>query len=204
MIQPTHIAEFIVAEMYNRSTSVRHLFAEQLAGLISLPESSTAVPNLQLATCGPYQFDGAHKIDIAILDTTTFSCIPCEAKLGNDRLRKSEFEKRFLGPCGTSHRNTQITGNMIAILDRTLPDHCLNSSIVACRDGKEYQVTHFWVLVMREVILDSWRKFGAPKFSSACIPVSFEAIVESFGGKLPFNLLVSELVNFDYYEKWMA
>ncbi len=34
--------------------------------------------------------------------------------------------------------------------------------------------------------------------------VSFEAIVESLGGKLPFNSLVSGLVNFDYYEKWMV
>lgn len=203
MIQPTHIAELIVAEMYNRSTAVRQLFAKQLARLISLPESTTAIPNLQLASCGPYQFDGAHKIDIAILDSTTLSCIPCEAKLGNDRLGKSEFEKRFLRPCGRSHGNRRITGSMIAILDRKLPDQCLNSSVLVSHEGNKYQVVPIWVLIVRESILNSWAKNGVPALSSTCITVSFETIVDSFGGKVPFNSLVGGLVNFDYYEKWI-
>ncbi|OGP53558.1 MAG: hypothetical protein A2162_01805 [Deltaproteobacteria bacterium RBG_13_52_11b] len=203
MIKPTHIAEFIVAEMFNRSTAVRHFFAKQLSGLISLPESPTAVPNLQLATCGPYKFDGAHKIDTAILDDTTLSCIPCEAKFGNDRLGKLEFEKRFLRPCGMSHGNTRITGNMIAILDRKLPNQCLNSSVLVNHKGNEYQVVPRWVLILRESILDSWAKNGVPGLSSACITVSFETIVDLFEGKAPFNSLVAELVNFNYYEEWI-
>ena len=203
MIQLTHIAEFIVAEMYNRSPAVRQLFAEQLLRLNSVPESTTAIPNLQLGSCGSYQFDGAHKIDIAILDRTTSSCIPCEAKLGNDRLGKSEFEKRFLKPCSTSHGNRRINGSMIAILDGKLPDQCSNSSILVSHEGNEYQVVPIWVLIVRERILNSWAKNGMPALSSSCIRVSFEAIVDSFGGRVPFNSLVTELVHFDYYEKWI-
>ncbi len=91
MIKLTHIAEYLIAEIYNRSPEVRVLFGEQLKRLISIPDGSTAVANLQLATCGRFRFDGAHNIDIGILDKAGSSCIPCEAKLGNDRLGKTQF-----------------------------------------------------------------------------------------------------------------
>lgn len=204
MIQLTHIAEFIIAEMYNRSPEVRRFIAEQLSSSISLPDRSTAVPNLQLATCRPFKFDGAHKIDVAILDKATLSCIPCEAKLGNDRLRKAEFEKRFLRLCLTSHKNTRITGSMIGILERKLPSPCLNSPVLVSHEGKDYHVTSSWVLIVRKAILDTWTKYGVPSVTSACIPVSFEAIVDSLGGKMPFNSLVGDMVNFDYHEAWMV
>lgn len=204
MIQPTHIAEFLIAEIYNRSPEVRAVFAEQLSSSMSPPEGPTAVPNLQLTTCGPFRFDGAHKIDIAILDKATSFCIPCEAKLGNDRLGKTEFENRFLELCRTSHNNTRITGSMIGILERKLPNPCLNSPVLVCHEGKDYQVTLPWVLIVRKAILDSWKNFGVPSLSYTGIPVSFEAIVESFGGKTPFNSLVGELVSFDYYETWIV
>jgi hypothetical protein len=42
-----------------------------------------------------------------------------------------------------------------------------------------------------------------PALSSICIMVSFERIVDSFGGRIPFNSLVTELVHLDYYEKWI-
>jgi hypothetical protein len=202
MIKPTHIAEYLIAEMYNRSPEVRALFAEQLGRTISLPDGSIAIPNLQLTACNPFRFDGAHKIDIAILDKATFSCIPCEAKLGNDRLGKTEFEKRFLGSCPTSQKNTRIAGSMIAILERKLPSPCLNSPVLVSHEGRDYRVTSPWVLILRKAVYDSWAKYGAPLLSPACIHISFEAIVEALGGKAPFNSLVCELVNFDYYETW--
>jgi len=202
MIEPTHIAEYLIAEIYNRSPEVRALFAEQLNSMISLPDGTTAVPNLQLATCGRFRFDGAHKIDIAILDKAAFSCIPCEAKLGNDRLGKTEFEKRFLGSCVTSHKNTRIAGSMIAILERKLPSPCLNSPVLVSHEGRDYRVTSLWVLILRKSIHDSWKRYGVPSLSPACIHVPFEAIVDALGGKTPFNSLVGELVSFDYYEIW--
>jgi len=202
MIEPTHIAEYLIAGMYNRSPGVRALFAEQLGRTIPFPDGSTAIPNLQLTTCGPFRFDGAHKIDIAILDKAAFSCIPCEAKLGNYRLGKTEFEKRFLGSCLTSHKNTRIAGSMIAILERKLPSTCLNSPVLVRHEGRDYQVTLPWVLILRKTVYDSWTKYGVPLLSHSCIHISFEAIVEALGGKTPFNSLVGELVNFDYYETW--
>ena len=93
MIQLTQVAESLIAEMYNRSESVRLLFTKRLKGLTPISEESTAVSELQLSSCGDYGFDGAHKIDVAILDKITGGCIPCEAKLGKDRLGKSEFVK---------------------------------------------------------------------------------------------------------------
>jgi hypothetical protein len=202
MIKPTHIAEYLIAEMYNRSPEVRALFAEQLDRTISLPDGSTAIPNLQLTTCGPFRFDGAHKIDIAILDKAALSCIPCEAKLGNDRLGKTEFEKRFLGSCAMSHKNTRIAGSMIAILERKLPSPCLHSPVLVNHEGRVYQVSSPWVLIMRKTVYDSWTKYGAPLLSPVGIQITFEAIVEALGGKARFNLLVNELLNFDYYEAW--
>jgi hypothetical protein len=204
MIEPTHIAEYLIAEMYNRSSEVRALFAEQLSRVISLPDKPTAVPNLQLSACARFRFDGAHKIDIAILDKTHFSCIPCEAKLGNDRLGKREFQNRFLKSCLTSHRNSRIAGSMIAILERKLPSPCFNAPVLVSHEGRDYQVASPWILIMRKTIHDSWKKYGVPSLSPACIHVSFEAIVEAVGGKTPFNSLVGELVSFDYYKTWMV
>ena len=60
------------------------------------------------------------------------------------------------------------------------------------------------VLIVRKAINDSWARYGVPSLSSDCIHISFEAIVSAFGGKTPFNSLVGELVNFDYYEKWIV
>ncbi len=204
MIKLTHIAEYVIAEMYNRSPEVRVLFNEQLNRLISIPVGSTAVANLQLCNCGRFRFDGAHKIDIAILDKTGSSCIPCEAKLGNVRLGKTQFEKRFLEPCQTSHKDTRIAGSMIAIFERKLPSQCLASSIMVSHEGKDYQMTLPWALILREAIHRSWTKSGVPSLSSRCINISFESLVEAFGGKTPFNSLVSELVRFDYYDTWMV
>jgi hypothetical protein len=204
MIKPTHIAEYLIAEMYNRSQEVRALFRARLSSVISFPGVSVAIPNLQLATCDHFRFDGAHKIDIAILDKAHSSCIPCEAKLGNDRLGKTQFEKRFMEPCRMSHKNTRIAGSMIAIFERKLPIPCLDSPIKVSHEEKDYQVTSPWVLILRKAIHDSWTRRGKPSLSKGCIHISFENIVEAFGGKAPFNSLVGELVSFDYYDTWMV
>ncbi len=202
MIEQTHIAEDLIAEMYNRSQGVRALFAEALKGVIAFPDRLTAVPNLQLSACAEYRFDGAHKIDMAILDRTASSCVPCEAKLGKDRLGKKEFENRFLKPCLTSHRDSRIAGSMISILERKLPSRCLDTPVLVNHEGRAYQVTSPWILIMRRSIYDSWKRHGAPSLSPACIHISFESIVQAFGRKVPFNSLVAELVSFDYYETW--
>jgi hypothetical protein len=204
MIKPTHIAECLIAEMYNRSREVRRLFGERVSLVTSFPDGSPAVPDLQLATCGRFRFDGAHKIDIAILDRAHSRCIPCEVKLGNDRLGKTQFEQRFMECCQTSHKDTRISGSMIAILERKLPRQCLTSPILVDHEGREYKVASPWVLILRKAILDSWVNRRMPPLSTGCTMISFETIVDAFGGKKTFNSLVGELVTFDYYDAWMV
>jgi hypothetical protein len=92
---------------------------------------------------------------------------------------------------------------MAAIFERKLPDACLNASITASHHGRDYEVASPWFLIVRKAIVESWQKSGPPSFSPACIHISFESIVEAFGGKKPFNSLVGDLLSFDYYEIWM-
>jgi hypothetical protein len=203
MINPTHIAEDLIAKMYNQSQSVRELFAEALNGAIYFNTAPTAVPSLRLSSCARFRFDGAHKIDIAIIDSAALRCVPCEAKLGNDRLGKKEFGARFLKPCSqTAHPDPRIGGSMISILERKLPSECLDVPVCASYEGRDHQVTLPWILIMRKAIYDSWERHGTPPLSPMCIRVSFESIVQAFGGKEPFNTLVCKLVSFDYYDIW--
>lgn len=58
--------------------------------------------------CGNLGFDGVHKNDVAVLNHETDICYFIEAKLGLEHLGKNELEKRFLGKCGTSHRNRRV------------------------------------------------------------------------------------------------
>jgi len=203
MIQLTHIAENLIAEMYNRSAPVRKLFINNLDTYDINQADSKAVPELQLSVCGQYQFDGAHKVDVAILDKKKYVCIPCEAKLGKDRLGKSEFEKRFLKPCHPSHGGKRLAGSMLAILDGKLPANCQKTPLLTNFMGKTYDLSAKWFLIVRRNTLKSWDKNGQPSLSSNCIIIAFEDLVDLFGGVKEFNALVKELFEFDYYENWI-
>ena len=192
MIRLTHIAENLIAEMYNRSAPVRQLFINNLHTSDINHADSIAVPELQLSECGQYKFDGAHRIDVAILDKDKCACIPCEVKLGKERLGKSEFEKRFLRSCRTSHEGRRIAGSMLAILDGKLPVSCQHSPVLTNFKGKAYELSALWFLIVRRNTLKSWEQNGRPPLSSNCITIVFEDLVDSFGGAKEFNTLVKK------------
>ncbi len=204
MIEITHVAEFLIAEMYNRSPSVQRGLFEIMGQKNAWFNEQFAVPELQLSTCGSYIFDGAHKIDVAILNTRTNLVIPCEAKLGLNRLNRSQFESRFLKQGGLSHGNRRIKGSMLAIIERKLPEGCLTEPIHVYHDGIDYELSSKWFLIIRHQILKSWRKSGKPRLSENCVIVTIEQIIEFFGGRKAFNVLVKEVLDFDYYSRWLG
>jgi hypothetical protein len=83
MLKLTHIAETLIAEMFNRSPEVRSSFSEVLDTDLG---SSNAFFEEPLAACRDLSFDGAHRIDVALIMNSNANCIACEAKLGLDRL----------------------------------------------------------------------------------------------------------------------
>jgi hypothetical protein len=203
MIKLTHIGEMLLAEMINRSRPVRNLLAEQSLPIASVRNKVNALAEIQLHHYGRYQFDGAHKLDVAILLRGIKSCVGLEAKLGRDRLSKAEFEKRFLKKYGISHSGSRISGSMISILEGKLPEpYTLNNVIVKHQDI-EYKLLPCWLLVVRKSILDVWSRSGRPALSQNCIVLSFEDFVNRYGGRERFNDLVQKLVDVDYYREWI-
>lgn len=196
----THIGEVLLSEMFNENLQVK----EFLLGKIEPKSNVYAIPELKLNKCNSLLFDGAHKIDIAIIDDETGTCIPIEAKLGLDRLTKNEFEKRFLSGCGTSHKNTRITGSMISILERSLPDTCKHSPLTVTTKNREYVLSKNWILLCRKKVLEKWEKNGTPNLSKNCKVVAFEDLVKTFGTRDKFNSIISEMLKQDYYENWVG
>jgi hypothetical protein len=203
MIQLTHIGETLLSEMINRSRPVRDFLAEHSLPIASVGNKVNAHSEVQLRHCGRYRFDGAHKLDVAILLGGIKSCVGLEAKLGRDRLSKAEFEKRFLKKCGISHSDSRISGSMISILEGKLPKACDRRDIIVEQQDVDYKLLPCWLLVVRKRILDVWSRSGRPELSQNCVVLSFEDFVSRYGGREPFNDLVQKLVDVDYYRDWM-
>ena len=194
MIKLSHIGEPLLAEMITRSAAVRER--------LNLHPDINAVPEVQLASCGCYGFDGAHKVDVALFSPNTTGCMAIEAKLGLDRLGGRTFASRFLEGCGLSHNNTRIKGNMISILERRFPSVCCDKEILLRHMGVEFKLSEKWILIIRQQVLDRWRRTGHPQLSEACTVVSFESLVSAYGGRSEFNNLVGSLVSMDYFSEW--
>lgn len=201
MIQLTHIGEELLSRMLYESEEVRRAVC---GSYISITRNNEFVPELRLNGCRGLSFDGAHKVDVAALNNDTNHCLPIEAKLGFDRLGKNEFEKRFLGECGTSHNNTRVKGSMISILERKLPKDCGNQNLSVSWQGRTYTVSPSWVLVARKVVVEKWKTLEAPQLSDNCRVVEFESLVEMYGTSGEFNSLVERLLSIDYFEEWQC
>jgi len=199
MIQLSHLGEDLISELLARSDKSRKLVCSKIFEDVG---TFVLVPELRLNSCGSLYFDGAHKIDISVLDTDNHICYPIEAKLGLDRLSKNEFNKRFLGRCETSHGNSRVKGNMISVLERKLPNECLASDLSVSFEGQSYALTKRWGLICRKVVLNNWLLKGKPELSTNCNVISFESLVSSYGGEKEFNRLVADIVSFNFYEKW--
>ncbi|MBL8026627.1 MAG: hypothetical protein JNL74_09460 [Fibrobacteres bacterium] len=196
MLDISHIGEEIFADIITHSPACFALFRLQNTSWLALP-------NIQLTSCGNYRFDGAHKLDIGILDISKKECVAIELKLGKDRLSASQIDRRFLCNCGTSHNNSRISGNMMAILERKLPDQCKSCEIEISVEEELYTLSKRWFFVCRQQVVDSWT-VSKPSLSENCTIITAESIIEKLGDKSIFNDIVKSHIDFDYYEKWIA
>lgn len=196
----TNIGECLLAEMFNRSENVQHMIFSRLH--MSAKTNLLAISEVPINYDGNYRFDGAHKIDVAVLLPDSQKCIAIEAKLGKDRLTASTFNNRFLKTCGISaHSNPSITGSMIAILEGKLPESCKRQAVIVKHQDKNFNLHDKWVLVVLRQIKDNWDSRVRPSLRNG-VTIAFESIVESYGGPEKFNELVSDLVKGDYYNDW--
>lgn len=200
MIQLNHVGEHLISAIINRSADIK-LVMQSVFGIS--PEHLLAVPEIRLDRCEHLIFDGAHKIDISLLDMRNNTCIPIEAKLGLDRLSKSEFEKRFLKGCHTSHNETRIAGSMISVLERLLPPECNDKQLSVIYEGQRFTLSNQWGLISREKIFNRWNQGSFPKLSANCRHLKFEELVRKFGSKDNFNSLITELLDVDFYSQWI-
>ena len=202
MIELTHIGGSLIAEMLNSSPKVRQLLGDKL-GPLFLQGEAMAVAELSLGRCAQYMFDEAHGVDVGLLLPETSQCVPIELKLGADRLAKSDFDKRFLQPCKTSHAGTRISGSMISVLERKLPVP-EGEAVETCHQGVNYKLTAEWILIVREQVLSAWNASETPALSANCKIVTMESVVAAYGDKKDFNDLVTKLLSADYYDKWFG
>jgi hypothetical protein len=129
--------------------------------------------------------------------------VPFELKLGETRLTKSRIDEEWLSGCELSHQGKRWKGNMMSILDRKFPTATQSDVLTARLPDGVAPLTDEWFIIARSRIIKSWKGAARPAFSSSVRLVSFEAIVERFGGKVPFNGLVRELLNLDFYTAWV-
>ncbi len=88
-------------------------------------------------------------------------------------------------------------------MERKLPDICSGVPIVVRFENAKYDLTPPWILIVRDRVLEAWERKGSPAFSSKCVIFTFEWIVRAFWGEANFNKLVTELLDFNYYRRWL-
>jgi hypothetical protein len=197
MIQLSHIGEILIAALLNESQSVREV--------LQLPDPETAwcfEPEIRLNRCGSLIFDGAHKVDVSSLNIDKHECVAIEAKLGLDRLSKNEFSKRFLSKCGTSHLGKRVTGSMISVLERMLPDEIVDEHLTVQYQQKPYSLVTNWILIVRRQVHEGWKANGPPNLSVKCNVVVLEDMIDAYGSRHDFNELVSRILPADFYSAW--
>ena len=197
----THLGETLIAEMFNASPAVRTALGARVGRELG---GFNAVAEAPLASYGALGFDGASRIDVALVDPAGSRCIACEAKLGLELMAKRSFEDRFLGACSTSHKGTRVRGSMPAILERKLPASAARTPLKARIDGAPHVVEPAWILIVRRGVADGWVARGRPALSRRCAVAVFEDLVTAYGGQAPFNELVRGLLRFDYFAEWLA
>ncbi|MGB3726526.1 MAG: hypothetical protein WA981_12215 [Glaciecola sp.] len=197
MIQLTHIGEHLIAKMLSTSKEARSTLLNTNDTAFNLFE-----PEIRLNPLAGLIFDGAHKIDVSVLNPSTGECIAIESKLGLDRMSKTEFEKRFLAKCETSHDASRVKGTMISVLERQLPSKISGEKLTVTYKDLQYKVADKWILIVRRKIKNRWQLRGKPPLSQNCKVIVFEDIVDSLGGERAFNKLTNELISQNHYIEW--
>lgn len=161
-----------------------------------LPEKATL---RVLANGGDLTCDGAQKVDVLCGSSGQWA-VPFELKLGEERLRTSEFQSRFLRGCSTSHAGSRLKGTMISVLDRRFS--ASDAAVLrASLSTGAWEVVRPWWMVVRKVIWLRWAQTGIPSLTNGRFLV-LEKVVQEFGGEEAFKGLVRELVCGNFFNEW--
>ncbi len=212
-IQLTHVGEELIAAMLDSLAKRRELYQVKCAisgrtlahdmrqiGLeqevhFRADECSLVIHNRD----HKYACDGEQTVDV--LCTGAKSAIAFEAKLGETRMGKSEFHKRFCGPCEiSSHSDPRLRGSMIAVLERSLPFKD-DSQLVAHADDTQWSLAKPWWLVLRQTVVDKWQKEDKLPVDSARVLV-FDALAKAYGSRRHFDQLVHQVVGAEFANRW--
>lgn len=202
----THIGEAVLSRMIN---SLRWDFIE-LCGLSRLADreyvcdhpGTIVHSNANLLPYGGIAFDGASCVDLVVQVREDLG-VPFELKLGETRLGKSRIDEEWLSGCALSHQGKRFKGNMMSILERKFPSTLLSDVLKARLPDGALPLTNEWIIIARSKVLATWIPPGRPSFSDKVQFLSFEKVVDRFGGKPAFNGMVRELLNIDFYTAWV-
>jgi hypothetical protein len=93
---------------------------------------------------------------------------------------------------------------MMSILERKFPEGlALDDLRVKIRSETPLKLTPEWFIIAKRSVIKTWHGQDRPAFSDRVRLLSFEDIVERYGGKDKFNALVGNLLSFDYYNQWV-
>lgn len=162
-IELAHVGEALITEMLSRLSARGQLDRVCCAatGTTLASELDTASPQFLadqalIKVHSPqqtYSCDGAQTVDVLCVGEQR--AVAMEAKLGETRMSRTEFPKRFCGQCGISgHTDPRLTGNMIAVLDRLLP--FANGRVFATVGNRSWPLSEHWWLVVRECVWKHW------------------------------------------------
>jgi len=198
----SHVAECVLARIANQR---RDAFM-RVTGLAEDAEAEFIRDIPELASCEAHiepvsgrAFDGACRVDV-VVRIHPGAATACELKLGTTGLGKTRVNK-WLRPCMPSHGNRRWSGNAMAVLERQFSE-TFSGDLIARVGQERLRLTPAWVVVARRQVLRQWEK-DPPNFSGAVRKVAFEDIVERFGGRQPFNALIREMLDVDYFEQWV-
>ena len=214
-IQLSHIGEDLIAEMLDSLAHRQELSqvkcaitGRSLADDIregSLGDSITfRADDASLVVCNnglAFACDGEQTADV--LCTGAERAIAIEAKLGETRMGASDFRKRFCVRCEKSkHSDSRLSGSMVAVLERSLPFEG-TSELVAHVDGGQWTLAEPWWLVVRQVVLNRWRRSNDLPVASARFLV-FDELAEVYasGSHQKFDQLVKRVVGSDFARRW--
>lgn len=205
-IDLSNVGEAIVSQMIE-SMRLRFLDICQLSERVDkqfLADKSQPIvyANVRLAPYSGISFDGASCVDLVVLTKEKLG-VPFELKLGKTRLTKRRIDGEWLSGCKLSHRGKRFSGNMMSVLERKFPVDLPADTLRAYIGDREVTLTKEWFVIARSKVLRHWEDVARPAFSENVRLLGFETIVHGFGDQECFNLMVHDILNFDYYSEWI-
>jgi len=163
-LSPHHLGEGLVKRLLDlatlvdlpvhdlRSPTSSHPLGDLLGPMVVAP---TFEANARLSLLGGSQnLDGMHQLDCALVFSTTVMAL--ELKLGEKMMSPKQFSERFVAKTPRySHRDTRISGSMVALLDwngRVGPQG--QPAVSLCCSGRPVQPQ--WLLMVRESTWRDW------------------------------------------------